>query len=114
MRSAKPFLILCTVIVNVGMSKEESCLTGHGDNGDNLVNIPVERTGAVEEGKSAKFVSVYLHAISFSEESGYLGNRFFLFEYGIQSLCQVEATSAKNMYFNTKDTKFLSQGQTFF
>ena len=113
MRSAKPFLILCTVIVNVGMSKEESCLTGHGDNGDNLVNIPVERTGAVEEGKSAKFVSVYLHAISFSEESGYLGNRFFLFEYGIQSLCQVEATSAKNMYFNTKDTKFYHKGKLF-
>ena len=110
MGSAKPFLLLCTVIVNVGMSKEKSRLTRHGDN---LVNIPVERTGVVEEGKSAKFVSVYSPVISTSDEMGSYRNRFYIFMGGLPSKCQVEATSARNMYFNTKDTRFYHKGKLF-
>ena len=112
MRSAKPFLLLCTVIVNVGMSKEESRLTKHEDNGGNLVKNRVKRTGVVEAGELVKFVSVY-PVISISDEMESYRSRFSILNYGSPSLCQVDATSAKNMYFNTKDTRFYHKGKLF-
>ena len=114
MRTAKPFLLLCTVIVNVGMSKEKSRLTRHGDNGDNPGNIPVERTGVVEEGKSVKFVSIYHNTLIVRSTSGYGGNNYYLFyAIGLVSVCQSEATSGKNMFFNKKDTRFYHTGKMF-
>ena len=90
MRSAKPFLLLCTVIVNVGMSKEKPHLTRHGDSRDNPGNIPV-----VEEEKSVKFVSVYFDAASIAAEEGIGGTLFLNMIFGHTDLCQSEATSAK-------------------
>ena len=105
MKRAKTVLLLCVMIVNVGMSKEESRFTTlrHGDNGDNPGNTPLELTEVVVEGKSVKLVSVYTKEIS----------NFFPFLYGLVSPCQVEATSIKNMYFNTKDTTFYHKGKMF-
>ena len=53
------------MIVNVGMSKEESRFTTsrHGDNGDNPRNTPLELTEEVVEEKSVKLVSVYTKEI---------------------------------------------------
>ena len=93
MKRTKPFLLLCVMIVNVGMSKEKSYVTTsrYVDN------------GVVEEGKSVKFVPVYFDFISI------IGAAVS----GPVSPCQEEATSMYNMYFSTEDNRFHHMGKMF-
>ena len=110
MRSAKPILLLCAVIVNSVMSKEKSRLTRHGHK---TGNIPAERSEVVEEGKLVKFVSVYDDDISTALEDAFGSPHFLIEIIGPISVCQSEATSGKNMYFNTKDMRFYHKGKMF-
>ena len=92
------------------MSKEESRVTTsrHGDNRNN--SIPKELTGVVEEGKSVKFVSVYLDLLYYHM---YYDDYAVLPQVGRVSPCQWETTSVQNMYFDSKDAKFHHKGKMF-
>ena len=100
MKRAETFLLLCVVIVNVGMSKEKSRLVLQLPSG--YIPRPSELAGVVEEGTSVKFVSAY-----------YRFDIVVIAQYGLVSPCQWEATSVKNMYYNSKDARFHHKGKMF-